>query len=142
MQDAYVCTSTANLSHTKIVRANANCLRYGTPLPSSATVCGLSAASSVNVTAPVSVPNCVGVKTTLIVHEAPACRTAGQVFVCKKSPVLAMLVIFRSPLPLLVSVTVTGALLEPTLVSGKLIEVGVSVASGTATPFPLNETDC
>ena len=75
-------------------------------------------------------------------HEAPACRTAGQVFVCKKSPVLTMLVIFRSPLPLLVSVTVTGALLEPTLVSGKLIEVGVSVASGTATPFPLNETDC
>ena len=51
-----------------------------TPVPDSATVCGLSAALSVKVSDPVSAPSTVGENVTLTVHFAPAASVPGQVF--------------------------------------------------------------
>jgi len=51
-------------------------------VPVSATACGLEAALSVSVIAPVRVPEAVGVKVTEIVQLAFAARLAPQVFVC------------------------------------------------------------
>ena len=46
---------------------------------------------SVTVTEPVREPVAVGVKVTLIVHDALAARLVPQVLVCEKSPLMVML---------------------------------------------------
>lgn len=51
------------------------------PVPVSETVCGLPAAPSVTLTLAVRVPLAVGVKVTLIEHEAPAATDDPQVLV-------------------------------------------------------------
>ena len=84
-----------------------------TPVPLSATVCGLPLALSLMLTLALRVPVAVGVKVTLMVQEAPAASVLeplGQVLVWAKSPLLVplspMLLMVRAALPLLVSVTV------------------------------------
>jgi len=46
---------------------------------------------SVTLTEPVREPVAVGVKVTLIVHDALAARLVPQVLVCEKSPLMVML---------------------------------------------------
>src|ERR1700689_3210438 len=53
-----------------------------TPVPASATVCGLPATLSRMDTVPERVPVAVGVNFTLIVQFDPAARLAGQLLVC------------------------------------------------------------
>src|SRR5438270_10764132 len=68
----------------------------GTPVPLSATFCGLPVALLVTVTAAVNVPAVSGAKTTKIVQLEPAVRLAPQFVLSGKlvllAPVTAMLV--------------------------------------------------
>ena len=84
------------------------------PVPVRLTVCGLPAALSIIVIAPVLVHGAVGLNITLIVQFAVAATLAPQVFVSEKSPlfapVMAMLEMFSVAVPLLVSVTFCAAL--------------------------------
>ena len=84
------------------------------PVPASCTTCGLPAASSVMVTAPVRAPATVGVKVTSMVQSAPAATALPQVFVCAKSPVISMLVMAKAASPAFVSVMVSGVLVAAT----------------------------
>src|SRR5256712_666884 len=64
--------------------------RGAVPVPVRLTMCGLPAALSVMVIAPVRVPVAVGVKVTLMVQLAPAATEVPQVLVCAKSPLATM----------------------------------------------------
>jgi len=84
-----------------------------TPVPVSATLCGLPAALSVMLTLPVRFPVAVGLKVMLIAQFAPPASVVGltgHVLVCAKSPLLvppaAMLVIVSAAVPVLVTVIV------------------------------------
>ena len=76
------------------------------PVPLNDTVCGLAAALSVNVIAPVSVPAAVGVKVTEMVQLALTARLDPQVLVSAKLPEAAMPLIDRAAVPVFVKVTV------------------------------------
>ena len=81
--------------------------RRGTaPVPDNATCCGLAAALSVKVMAPVSVPVAVGVKVTEMVQLAPAGRLEGQALVSAKLPEAAMPLIESESVPEFFKVTV------------------------------------
>ena len=75
------------------------------PEPVSETVCGLPAALSLMVTAPVLVPVVVGLNVTLMVQLALAATLEPQVLIWEKSPLTVMLVMLRATLPVLLSVT-------------------------------------
>src|SRR5947199_376563 len=79
-------------------------------VPERVTVCGLPAALSVMVTAPVRAPVAVGVNVTVMAQFAPAASDAPQVVVRAKSPVAAMPVMLNAALPVFESVTVCAAL--------------------------------
>ncbi len=84
----------------------------------------------------------VGVKTTVMVQDAPtATGAAVQLLVCEKSPVAIMLLIVKAAVPVLVTVTGAAVLLVPTSTPVKLRPTGDSVATG-ATPVPLIGTVC
>lgn len=87
------------------------------PVPVSGIVCGLPAALSVIVTAPVRVPVAVGLNATLIVQPAPAATELPQVppLANAKSPLTARLEIVSEALPELVSVTDCAVLVVPTV---------------------------
>src|ERR1700736_6054468 len=63
------------------------------PTPVNATLCDALGALSVKVNDPVRVPVVVGLKLTFTVQLRPIARLAGQLFVCRKSPVTPMLLI-------------------------------------------------
>jgi hypothetical protein len=75
------------------------------PVPVSATVCGLPTPLSVMVRAPVLVPPAVGLKVTLRVQLAPVATLEPQVFVWEKSPLTVMLLMLRVALPVFLRVT-------------------------------------
>ena len=107
------------------------------PVPDRGTVCGLSAALSVKVSAPVSAPSTVGVKFTFTVHLAPAARVVPHVLAeIAKLPLGAMLLIFSVPVPLLVNVTVFAALVVLMTTLPKLKLAGDRVTMGG--PLTLN----
>src|SRR5438552_15494893 len=88
-----------------------------TPVPLSATVCGLAVPLSLMVAAALRAPVAVGVNVTLMVQLAPMASVAGlngHVVVRAKSPglvpVMAMLLRVSAPGPLFVTVTLCGAL--------------------------------
>ena len=84
------------------------------PVPLRLTVCGLFAAASVNVSAPVRVPAAVGEKVTPILQLAPAATLPPQVLLAMaKSPVVAILVKVRAVFSLLVKVTDFAGLVLP-----------------------------
>ena len=116
------------------------------PVPVNDTVCGEPLALSVIVRVPVRVPPEVGVKVTAIAQFAPAATLVPQVLVSAKSPVAAMDVRLKAPVPLLVSVTDCAVLVEPVFCEAKVRLVGASVTAGAVTtgavPVPLRETDC
>lgn len=110
------------------------------PVPVKGTCCGLFAALSVIVTSPVRVPVWVGVKVTLILQFLPAASVGPQGFelvVKAKSPLAAMLPMFRVAVPVLASVMALPALVMPTVVLGNVREAGVRVTTG---PVPLAVT--
>jgi len=80
--------------------------RPAAPVPLSDTCCGLAAALSVKVIAPVSVPAAAGVKVTEIVQLALAARLVPQVLASAKLPEAAMPLIESAPAPVFVKVIV------------------------------------
>jgi hypothetical protein len=99
------------------------------PVPVNETVCGLPAALSVTVSVPVRVPACVGVNTTLMLHD-PGGRLAPQLFVWEKSPEVEMPEIVSVALPPFVSVTVFAAEATPIVVDENVSDGGLSCAVG------------
>ena len=92
--------------------------RAGTPVPLSATTCGLPAASSLTCSVACRVANAPGVKVTAMAQLAPAASVPGQSVVRVKSlaavPLTSMPTMTRAALPLFVRVTACGALTVPT----------------------------
>lgn len=116
-------------------------------VPDRLTACGLPAALSVTVMAADRAPAAVGVKVTLIVHDAFTARLLPHVVVRAKSPALVpvtvMLVIVSEPVPVLVSVTVDAALVVLITWLAKVRVVGARLTAGVAvTPLPPSATDC
>jgi hypothetical protein len=103
------------------------------PVPVRLIVCGLPGALSVTVIVPVLVPDCVGVKVTLIVQVAPTPTEPPQVFVCAKSPLATMAVILSSALPVLVKITLCEPLVIETNCAAKLRLGGESATTGIGT---------
>lgn len=89
------------------------------PVPVRVTVCGLPAASCVTVYVPLRAPPAVGAKVMLMVQLAPASRLLPQLCVWAKSPETVKLLIVMGAPPLLESVSVWGALVEPTIWGAK-----------------------
>ena len=111
-----------------------------TPVPLSATLCGLPLALSLTVTLALRPPFAEGVKVTLMMQLTPAASVfglSGQVFVWAKSPAFAplseTLVMVSAAVPLLVSVATCAALVVPTFWLPKLRLVGASVTPGAMT---------
>ena len=75
---------------------------------------------SASVSVPVRFPGAVGVKVTLIVQPAPAATEPAQVLVWAKSPLVVIVRGVRAPAPVLVSVSVCGALGVETVCPAKL----------------------
>jgi len=98
----------------------------------------------VTVAAPVMEPTTLGVNVTLNVHLPPAATVAPQGFVpegtAEKSPLATRLEILKAPPELLVSVTVLGALVVPTVCALKLRLAGDN-ETGTA-PVPDAAMNC
>jgi hypothetical protein len=76
------------------------------PVPLNATIWGELVALSVMVTVPVRLPAAVGVNVTEMVQFAPAATLVPQVWVCAKSPDIAIEVTVKAVVPEFVSVTV------------------------------------
>jgi hypothetical protein len=90
------------------------------------TLCGLFEALSATVSVPVRCPAAVGVNVTAIVQLAPAATELPHVLVCEKSPDVLRVEIVNADEPLLVSVTICGALEDCTVWFAKVRLVGDS----------------
>src|SRR5215472_4444819 len=106
------------------------------PFPCKLTTCGLPAALSLIVNAPLRVPRWVGEKVTLMEQPPPAATDVPQLLVWLKSPEATMLVTVRAPSPTFMSVTACGLLLVPTSWLLKLKEVNDKLTTG-AMPVPV-----
>jgi hypothetical protein len=84
------------------------------PVPVKETLCGLPVAESVIVTAPVLLPDCVGLKVTVMLQLDPAFRLVPQLLVCAKSPLPVIPLNVSVDPPLFVSVTDCAELVVPT----------------------------
>src|SRR5207237_516261 len=118
------------------------------PFPLSASVCGLPPALSATDSVPVRAPEAVGVKVTLMEQLAPAAKVAGlvgqafaPVLVAAKSPEAAKELIVKAAVPVLVNVTVIGALFPSTTLF-RSPAGPVDATSGAAVPFPLSASVC
>ena len=100
------------------------------PVPVRLTVCGLPAALSLMVIAPVRVPAAVGVNFTLIAQCLPTASVAPQVVVLEKSPLATMLVMLSVAVPEFVSVTDFAALVVLSARLGKVRLVGDKLTAG------------
>ncbi len=117
------------------------------PVPLSAMVCGEPLALSVRVMVALKLEAVAGVKVAEIVQEALMARVEPQVVVSANSlalvPPRVMLVMFSVAVPVLVSVTLVAALVEPTAVLGKAMLVAERVALGAVLlPVPLSAMVC
>lgn len=83
-----------------------------TPVPESRTVCGPCGALPTSDSVPVRFPSAIGVKVAFTVQLVPAINDVPQLLVWAKSPVTVTLVRDRLASPVLVSVIVTGELVE------------------------------
>jgi hypothetical protein len=96
-----------------------------TPVPESATVCGLPEALSVKLSVPAAAPSSVGVNVTLTVHVLPAASVDSHVLVeIAKLSLAAILPMSSVVVPVFFTVTVLAALVVSTAWSPKLSEVG------------------
>jgi len=108
------------------------------PFPESRTTCGLPVALVVRVSAPTRGPLPTGPNRTSIVQAELAGREAGQSVELVNSPVVAMLEISKAPLPVFETVTIAGALSDPTRWSPKAI--GAVDKLKAPNPFPESVT--
>ena len=118
------------------------------PVPLRVAVCGEAAALSATKSIAVNVAAEAGVNVTEKVQLAEAARVTPHVVVSAKSaglaPVMLMPLMLSVAFPVLDSVTVCAAAVEPAVVDAKARVVGESVATGAAgaTPVPVNATVC
>jgi len=115
------------------------------PLPESATLCGLPAASSLTLTLALRFPLAVGTNLTLIVQVALTASDPGQSFDCVKSPgfvpAMAMPVMVSGAVPVFLSVDDWDALVDPTSCEPKARLAGVNVTAGAGVvPVPPSVT--
>jgi hypothetical protein len=124
-----------------LVGLSTNCPAV-TPVPLSATTCGLCGTLSANDKVPARVPATVGLNVTFTVQLAAAVKVVPQLLVCAKSPVTLTLAMERFALPVLLSVMLPGALVEfrTWLLNVKFAGVTVAAAVGTLAPVPDNAT--
>lgn len=104
-------------------------------------MCGLPAALSVIVTAPLRVPVAVGVNLTLILQLDPTVTDEPHVVVREKLPLAAMLLIFSAAVPVFLNVTLCEGLVVPTVCEPKLKLVDDRLTTG-AVPMPVRLTVC
>src|SRR5258708_1789989 len=110
------------------------------PLPLRATVVGLLLALLVTVTVPERAPDAVGLNETLTVQEPPTAMLA-QLLVWLKSPVTVTPETVAEVVPVLVTVTVRAAAVEPTTVPAKDRLAGAAFSTGPgAVPVPVRLT--
>src|SRR5207249_9335342 len=112
--------------------------------PVSATLCGLAAVLWVTGRVPGRAPEVVGVKVTLIEQLAPAAKVAGlvrqalaPVLVAATSPEAAKELIVKAAVPVLVNVTVIGALVVASSWLPKSRFVGANPTAGAVPPLRL-----
>jgi len=123
-------------------------LNWAVLVPERATVWGLPVALSEMLSAPLRAPLAVGAKVTLAVQLCPGLSrlfngAAAHVLVWRKSPLVVILVIVRTAVPVLVIVTVCGLLVVPTAWLENERLVGVSITAVPAvTPVPLRLNVC
>src|ERR1700722_3976879 len=110
------------------------------PLPDSCTNCvldGFFSALSMRVSEPGKVPLCIGVKATAIKHWPPEGKFVLELqsvppeIPCRKFALTVTLDIVNCWFPLLETVSVWGALVEPTFVAGKVRAACVRFTSYT-----------
>lgn len=97
------------------------------------------------VTVPPSAPGVVGVNVTAMVQFAPMARDAGHVLLSEKfgDPEVRLMDVMESAaVPVFVSVTDWGALLELTLTDPKVRFSGDKVTSGASIPVPESAMLC
>ncbi len=107
-------------------------MAWASPVPESATVCGLPEALSVIVMSPLSAPSCSGVKVASMMQLFPAASVLpqGSVLVFRaKSPLTAIFLMFRVEPPLFFSVTFFPALVTASTTSPNAREAGVRVTA-------------
>jgi len=118
-----------------------------TPLPDRVTVCGLPLTLSVSESVAVRVPNPKGVNVSVMLVEAPGKTVMGSVVEPKANseawvPVSARLEITRLLEPVLVTVTVCGALAALRACPPKATAVGSMLIPATPTPVPESASEC
>lgn len=118
------------------------------PVPFRLTACGEVAALSVTVKEAAAAPVALGLKVIEIVQLAAGATVVPQVVVLVNdvacAPVILMppVVIFKTPLPVFLSVTTFTALAVPTVVLKNVSVFGVNKTTGTtAVAVPLMLTD-
>lgn len=112
------------------------------PVPARETVCGLPGALSVTSTLPISVPETVGLKTTVILQLAPAATLAPQLLIWVKSPVTVTLATVSAEVPVFVRIRFFCLLDVKTTVVGNVRLVGEKLIPGPPVPVPLRATVC
>src|SRR6266581_1476618 len=114
------------------------------PVPVNGTVCGLPPALSVTVSVPVRAPTAVGANVTLMVQFALAASVPGSVphvFVCAKSPEVAIELMVNPAVPVFVSVTIFAALVVVSNWPPNARVVGANPTPGAAAdPVPVRLT--
>jgi hypothetical protein len=108
-----VCVAVEPISVAGKVRLDGDRDATAGVVPTSVTDCGLPPALSVMETAPLALPLLCGVKVTLIVQLVPPASDAGQLLVCAKGRLVAMLLMLRLAPPVFDNVTVCAALVVP-----------------------------
>ncbi len=116
---------TATLGRVRLVGLNAS---GATLVPVSLTTCGLVAALSVMVRAPVIDATELGAKLTLIVQLLDAASDVEQLLVWVKSPLVVIEPMESGPEPEFFRVTALEALVVPTAVLANVRLVGLTVA--------------
>jgi hypothetical protein len=114
------------------------------PVPVRLIDCGLPLALSVILAAPLRVPVAEGLNVMLIVQLALAASVVPHVLVCKKSPLIAMLVMLRVAVPVFLRVTLWAALVVPTawLVKVRLVADKLTAGALAAVPVPVRLIVC
>src|SRR5690606_28441893 len=114
-------------------------------VPLKTALCGLPAAFDAMLSAPLRTPGAMGMNATLIVHVARGASVAPQVFVCPKSPDVAMLVMSSVAPPVFCKVSACDAEIVPTSRLPKPSEPGLNDTAGpggAAEPVPVSDDAC
>ena len=97
-------------------------------MPERLTVWRLVAVLSVTVSVPVTAPSATGVNETEMEQLAPGAREMPQPLDWENAPVTEMPAMATVPVPVFLSVTVCGALVDPVFCAAKERVAGASVA--------------